>query len=1014
MAFSLALKYHPDRNPGKELDVVSKFQAVQAAHEILSDPGQKRKYDIDRAKLKPNTPTLPRRGPVPPTPSQFPPPPRRAPTTARGQNPFAGNAHTTRNQPTPSANAEKYGAYARAGAQQWERTKEEAQSRQDAFRGFQQMRPGQSPTRERFAPPPPPRQPRYPTAARPASYVPHSAGAGPTTAPRQQKSWDEFNRTGRFSAGTEASPGFPGLSRTQSTRKKHGFMPTTPDGDEPPAPRSSAYASYSRGERPQASNPQSYFPEGTPHHSPQLNPQRPDKSPLRHATSSGADEERQPRRPGLDRISTRYGGIGGERTDVTSAGHERSSSARNSPVDSMRHEHGSNGPHHFHSHDNETRNRSSSRKSQPSVARANRSISDSETSSEGDSEDETWAARPKAMPRSTHSRPTSTDFGARTTADGQAFTGQFPGTNYVQPHLPREPESSRSQYRSPPPPRSYPTSQAAFNYVPGYSESHPTSQQPTPGTGNGYSGPRVANQGPNMYVPFHFYPWQSSQNSRSSPSRVGKNVPSLNGFPLWAVPSSVLPHKNTPKKHTLDTIREGKRDWIESWRSDACPSTFVERPRKHGRFADPPLSDSSTSDTESTHSAPQPTVQNTSSENGNEKFPAAQWNQTFAAAADIFRPRSTDAPRKTSPVRVTRSRAKSHGKIQTSPTKELQNDFSKSVNDGIRVGPENSETFMPSKFAMEGWTESLRYQTTASGNEGDRSKTPRRPAKTPALKRQPVYPKPGSDPVEAAATDTSASETGQAGTKLDDDVDPMDIDDSSPSSVPSTTSEVRKDTTPAQVATVEEAQPTTTDTNGVRGHEAEVHVNLNDLSKVAPLGPSDTGLGDLRDLNTTLPFESKASPARPSQSMTNGVAFSSLKALNLPKPPKEVIPPLEDLTQEAWTRYTTEMSIYMRDWHIFNKKMLDHFQARQAQLDMTLLPNWVRSLGDGPSGEEISRKIHEYSNASLTPKAGYAAYRQWMEEDTRVREWWNVACERHTQAVIELGKVRERAKRWAA
>lgn len=28
----------------------------------------------------------------------------------------------------------------------------------------------------------------------------------------------------------------------------------------------------------------------------------------------------------------------------------------------------------------------------------------------------------------------------------------------------------------------------------------------------------------------------------------------------------------------------------------------------------------------------------------------------------------------------------------------------------------------------------------------------------------------------------------------------------------------------------------------------------------------------------------------------------------------------------------------------------------------------------------------------------------------RVREWWNVACEKHRQAVIELGRVREMAK----
>ncbi|KAF2227429.1 DnaJ domain-containing protein, partial [Elsinoe ampelina] len=41
----LALKYHPDRNPGKEEEFNSKFQAISAAHEILCDPSTKAAYD---------------------------------------------------------------------------------------------------------------------------------------------------------------------------------------------------------------------------------------------------------------------------------------------------------------------------------------------------------------------------------------------------------------------------------------------------------------------------------------------------------------------------------------------------------------------------------------------------------------------------------------------------------------------------------------------------------------------------------------------------------------------------------------------------------------------------------------------------------------------------------------------------------------------------------------------------------------------------------------------------------
>ncbi|KAK1036248.1 hypothetical protein LTR74_018862, partial [Friedmanniomyces endolithicus] len=85
----LALIYHPDRNAGKEEEVVPKFQAIQTAHEVLSDPTLKFKYDSDRMKagLYPSfrraqqTAQQQQQPPPPSTPfsaaSPYPPPPRR-------------------------------------------------------------------------------------------------------------------------------------------------------------------------------------------------------------------------------------------------------------------------------------------------------------------------------------------------------------------------------------------------------------------------------------------------------------------------------------------------------------------------------------------------------------------------------------------------------------------------------------------------------------------------------------------------------------------------------------------------------------------------------------------------------------------------------------------------------------------------------------------------------------------------------------------------------------------------
>ncbi|KAF3935909.1 hypothetical protein ABW20_dc0106070 [Dactylellina cionopaga] len=44
----LALKYHPDRNPGREAEFNAKFQLIQAAHELLTDPARRKVYDRTR------------------------------------------------------------------------------------------------------------------------------------------------------------------------------------------------------------------------------------------------------------------------------------------------------------------------------------------------------------------------------------------------------------------------------------------------------------------------------------------------------------------------------------------------------------------------------------------------------------------------------------------------------------------------------------------------------------------------------------------------------------------------------------------------------------------------------------------------------------------------------------------------------------------------------------------------------------------------------------------------------
>ncbi|KAL7916078.1 hypothetical protein GGI35DRAFT_18016 [Trichoderma velutinum] len=135
----LALKYHPDRNPGREQEVNSQFQIIQAAHEVLSDADAKAKYDAAFMRSASRYPAASgvRGNPWQNVSQQFPVPPRRNPPRT-----------------TPS------------GAQRWNErfsagvppTAKQHASAATAARAFESMRKGgaKNGQQDRRAPPPPP------------------------------------------------------------------------------------------------------------------------------------------------------------------------------------------------------------------------------------------------------------------------------------------------------------------------------------------------------------------------------------------------------------------------------------------------------------------------------------------------------------------------------------------------------------------------------------------------------------------------------------------------------------------------------------------------------------------------------------------------------------------------------------------------------------------------------------------------------------------------------------------
>ncbi|OBT91691.2 hypothetical protein VE01_10245 [Pseudogymnoascus verrucosus] len=274
---SLALKYHPDRNPGRELEVNAKFQTIQSAHEVLTDPEQRAKYDVGRSRgggagggfasqARPAS-GFARGNPWANVATDFPPPPR--PSRSRAQ------------PPPPSAGAQRYannfkpgsGAYTSASSGAKPAEDDGAEARRKTYEAWSKMRGGK-------APPP---------------YNPHGYQPTPGTDER---------RSSRQQVPKPQPPPIP---------KRNGYAPGAAGGDEPAAANTSAYYTQRAGRAPTAK--QQPPPQKTPPRNAPVDPLR----QFREKTGT----------PLEPRLSTPYASHGGEKTDpFESVNFGRSNSTR--------------------------------------------------------------------------------------------------------------------------------------------------------------------------------------------------------------------------------------------------------------------------------------------------------------------------------------------------------------------------------------------------------------------------------------------------------------------------------------------------------------------------------------------------------------------------------------------------------------------------------------------------------------------------------------------------------------
>ena len=302
---SIALQYHPDRNPSG--DTTAKFQAIQSANEILTDPQQRAKYDAQRIRSG-QLHTYAEAPPPPPRRpagfSNFPPPPPPPPMSSK---------KTTFSQSSGASGPQKYTRFNTSDPPSWRtRTTDDPKSKTNDFKAWEHMRHGQGPI-------PRGRKETKPTGFQPErEFQDHTAQNNSTSTPRRpaqrRTEWENLD-----------DAGMPNMPRgTASRPKSAAYAPATPGvGNDEPQARS-AYFKLSQ-DRPPPSRVQTSMPP-PPSRAPtakRADPLKPFKA------SNGAGDA-----PNSQRPHTQYPTVRGEKTNLSPGPGLHRSSTTASPRDS--------------------------------------------------------------------------------------------------------------------------------------------------------------------------------------------------------------------------------------------------------------------------------------------------------------------------------------------------------------------------------------------------------------------------------------------------------------------------------------------------------------------------------------------------------------------------------------------------------------------------------------------------------------------------------------------------------
>ncbi|KAL1306133.1 hypothetical protein AAFC00_004247 [Neodothiora populina] len=313
----------------------------------------------------------------------------------------------------------------------------------------------------------------------------------------------------------------------------------------------------------------------------------------------------------------------------------------------------------------------------------------------------------------------------------------------------------------------------------------------------------------------------------------------------------------------------------------------------------------------------------------------------------------------------------------------------------------------PVKFSADEWAKTMsnpswilqpepsRSSSTAPTSSRPSSRGNRKAsAKTSAVKIPATMPKPANvTPVEDESTndrEAQTTKTAPAQPQASQPVpaeDAMDIDMGGISPAPSTTFDFTASASQKKEPKFVQVDPSnlrkSASLGEVNSSNTGLRTKLDDLADVLSQSTTGSGLADLADVASTLPFQSKPSTTLPTKSYAP-------QLLVLPKLPIAPEAPVK-LTKQSWQRYCEVFSRYMTRFHDFDGTIVGHFDKRRVE-----------------AREMLLRGAAELESVGALK---WLDYKKSVEEDERVRAHWSIGHEKHLDAVRGFEAVRERVRK---